>query len=223
MSEEFVVVSHMSVLDLVVEDVMSMLNHMSNLVDNRVMGGNLILLEDVFDVSVHMFDLDVLGMSQVVQHVVDNLDLLMLVEVLDSKLMLDHVHDLLLHLSIEGVDASNMDGMGVLVADNLVHMDNVSDEVVGNDSSVSSFDVILLEDPHDVSIDLASLEVLGSLHVSVEMVEDSNELLSVDGCLQVVVSLSDDGFSQDVLDGFVDSRSGPFAASFLDQSLKLFP
>jgi hypothetical protein len=74
-----------------------------------------------------------------------------------------------------------------------------------------------------VSIDLASLEVLGSLHVSVEMVEDSNELLSVDGCLQVVVSLSDDGFSQDVLDGFVDSGSGPFVASFLDQSLKLFP
>lgn len=153
---------------------------------------------------------------------VDNLDLLMLVEVLDSELMLDHVHDLLLHLSIEGVDASDMDGMGVLVADNLVHMDNVSDEVVGDNSSVSSSDMVLLEDPHDVSVDLASLEVLGSLQVSVEVVEDSNELLSVDGCLQVVVSLSDDGFSQDVLDRFVDSGGRPFS-SFFDHSLEFLP
>lgn len=156
---------------------------------------------------------------------VDDLDLLLLVEVLDSEFMSDHVHDLDFHCSVEGSMAFGFDGLSFVYASSLVdsvYVDDMSDEVVSNDASVSSFNVVLSEDVHDVLVDLASLKVLGSLHVAVEMVEYSDKLLTVKSGLQVVVSLLDDSFSQHVLDGSVDLSGGPFT-SVGNSSLEFLP
>lgn len=85
-----------NVLD-VSNDVSYVGDHVAEVVDM-----NSVLPEDVSDVVVDMSDLDVLGILQVLDHVVDNLSLLRGRELLDSELVSDHAHDLQLHGSPEG-------------------------------------------------------------------------------------------------------------------------
>jgi hypothetical protein len=202
------------------DDVDGVFSNVGKLPHDVVFSRDSVLPENVLDMSVDVSDLDALGMLQVRHHVVDDLDGLLLAEVLDVELMSDHVHDLCLHLGVESGTIALF-----LAANNLVHMGNVGDILVGDGCDVGSVDMVHLEEMSDVSADSASLDVLGSSQVVPEFVKNSDKLLAVDGFLQQVISIQDGFVLQDVSDGSIDSLGRPFLlfASIGDLSLKLLP
>lgn len=199
------------VTDMSVSDFVHVLEDVNNMVGDTLgpVSAKLVLFQDVFNMSVDFLDVSVVSVLQVVPHVSHDLVLLGLGEVFNLELMLDHVHNLGFQQGEVFRGSSFVDNMDSSVL-NFADMNDMLNPVVGNDSDVSSSDMVLLEDPHDVLVDLASLEVLGLLHVRVEVVENGNKFTAVDDFSQVTVDLLDDRVSQVASDASLDALLGPF-------------
>jgi hypothetical protein len=271
-------------------EVLDVGDHVVDVVDT-----DLVLLEDVSNMVVDMFDLDVLGMLQVLDHVVDDLSLLSGRELLDSELVSDHVHDLVLHgspemsgvssdvatlflarksingvhlveevfelLLVEAVGASGLEsGEGLLdetgslskgassedsgaasldlrwgdsattgvvahfpggspadvadLVDNSVDMDHVGGDDVSDGSNVSGGDMVSFEDVDEMSVNVASLDVLSFSDIAPDGSDHIVQLLARDtASLKVVVSLSDDGVSEHASDVPGDILVRPLVAT----------